>query len=121
MHFTGGMSTAMFIFYPVFLTKLGASELMIGQVMGLGAAAAVLTRPFAGHLLDVLGCRRTLLWAGLLNLLSILLLVPMRSIGVPLLGLTVLHAIAVGPLFASYFTYPPPLLPLARRIACLAM
>ena len=34
MHFTGGMSTAMFIFYPVFLTKLGAERADdTGQVM----------------------------------------------------------------------------------------
>jgi MFS family permease len=121
MHFTGGMSTAMFILYPVFLTKLGASELLIGQVMGLAAAAAVLTRPIAGHLLDVLGSRRTLFWAGLLNLASILLLVPVRSIGAPLLGLTVVHAVAVGTLFASYFTYAAHIVPPERRIEGVAM
>jgi len=121
MHFTGGMSTSMFILYPVFLTKLGADELRIGQVMGLGAAAAVLTRPVAGHLLDLLGGRRTLLGAGLLNLASILLLVPVARIGVPLLVLTVVHAIAVGTLFASYFTYAAHIVPAERRIEGVAM
>lgn len=121
MHFTGGMSTAMFILYPVFLAGLGADELLIGQVMGLGAAAAVATRPVAGHLLDLLGSRRTLLGAGLLNLLSILLLVPQHAIGVPLLALTVLHAVAVGTLFASYFTYAAHIVPIERRIEGVAM
>jgi len=121
MHFTGGMSTAMFILYPVFLTRLGADELLIGQVMGLGAAAAVLTRPVAGHLLDLLGGRRTLLGAGLLNLVSILLLVPVSRIGPVLLLLTVVHAIAVGTLFASYFTYAAHIVPVERRIEGVAM
>lgn len=121
MHFTGGMSTAMFILYPVFLTRLGADELRIGQVMGLGAAAAVVTRPVAGHLLDLLGGRRTLLGAGLLNLASILLLVPVGRIGPPLLVLTVVHAIAAGTLFASYFTYAAHIVPAERRIEGVAM
>jgi predicted MFS family arabinose efflux permease len=121
MHFTGGMSTAMFILYPVFLAGLGANELRIGQIIGLGAAAAVATRPVAGHLLDLLGSRRTLLGAGLLNLLSILLLVPQHAIAVPLLALTVLHAIAVGTLFASYFTYAAHIVPIERRIEGVAM
>ena len=121
MHFTGGMSTAMFILYPVFLARIGADELRIGQVMGLGAAAAVVTRPFAGHLLDILGSRRTLLGAGLLNLVSILGLVPLATIGVPLLFLTVLHAIAAGTLFASYFTYATHVVPAERRIEGVAM
>lgn len=121
MHFTGGMSTAMFILYPVFLARLGANELVIGQIVGLGAAAAVATRPLAGHLLDLLGSRRTLLGAGLLNLISILLLVPVASIGPLLLVLTVVHAIAVGTLFASYFTYAAHIVPEARRIEGVAM
>lgn len=121
MHFTGGMSTAMFILYPVFLARLGADELRIGQVMGLGAAAAVATRPFAGHLLDLLGSRRTLLGAGLLNLASILGLVPLATIGAPLLLLTVVHAVAVGTLFASYFTYATHIVPAERRIEGVAM
>lgn len=121
MHFTGGMSTAMFILYPVFLTQLGADEMRIGQVMGLGAAAAVATRPFAGHLLDLLGSRRTLLGAGVLNLASILGLLPLAAIGVPLLFLTVVHAVAVGTLFASYFTYATHIVPAERRIEGVAM
>ncbi len=121
MHFTGGMSTAMFVLYPVFLARLGADELVIGQVMGLGAAAAVLTRPVAGHLLDLLGARRTLSWAGAVNLVSILLLVPVREIGLPLLALTVLHGAAVGTLFAGYFTYAAHVVPAERRIEGLAM
>ena len=121
MHFTGGMSTAMFILYPVFLQQLGADEMRIGQVMGVGAAAAVATRPFAGHLLDLLGSRRTLIGAGLLNLASILGLLPLASIGVPLLLLTVVHAIAVGTLFASYFTYATHIVPAERRIEGVAM
>jgi predicted MFS family arabinose efflux permease len=115
------MSTAIFILYPLFLARLGADELVIGQVMGLGAAAAVATRPTAGHLLDLLGGRRTLLWAGAANLVSILLLVPVRQIGPPLLALTLLHAVAVGTLFASYFTYAAHIVPQERRIEGVAM
>jgi predicted MFS family arabinose efflux permease len=121
MHFTGGVSTAMFILYPLFLARLGADEMRIGQVMGLGAAAAVATRPFAGHLLDLLGSRRTLLGAGLLNLASILGLVPLATIGAPLLLLTVVHAVAAGTLFASYFTYAAHIVPAERRIEGVAM
>lgn len=121
MHFTGGMSTSMFILYPVFLTGLGADELRIGQVMGLAAGAAVLTRPIAGQLLDLLGGRRTLLGAGMLNLVSILALLPLAAIGPPLLFLTVLHAIAAGTLFASYFTYATHIVPPERRIEGVAM
>ncbi|MEW6271541.1 MAG: MFS transporter [Thermodesulfobacteriota bacterium] len=120
-HFTGGMSTGMFILYPLFLAGLGADELVIGQVMGLGAAAAVATRPVAGHLLDVLGARRTLLWGGLVNLASIVLLIFVGAIGAQLLALTVLHAVAAGTLFASYFTYATHIVPPERRIEGVAM
>ena len=103
MHFTGGMSTAMFILYPVFLQQLGADEMRIRQVMmgqgGRGRDASVRGAPArsSGQQADAVG-------AGLLNLASILGTPAARRDRRSLLLLTVVH-VAVGTLFASYFTY----------------
>ena len=115
------MSTATFILFPLFIARLGGDELLIGQVMGVGAAAAVLTRPLAGHWLDRHGGRRVLLVASAVNVVSIAALLFLDGFSLSLELLFVVHTIAAGMLFASYFTYAAHIVPLARRNEGVAM
>jgi len=115
------MSTASFILFPLFIARLGGDELLIGQVMGIGAAAAVLTRPLAGHWLDRHGGRRVLLVASAVNVVSIAALLLLDGFSLRLELLFVVHTIAAGALFASYFTYAAHIVPLARRNEGVAM
>ncbi len=121
MHFTGGMSVALFILFPLFVAARGGDELVIGQVVGAAAAAAVLTRPAAGLLLDRLGCRTTLLLAGLAHALLVGALATFPGPSWALWVLNALRAIAAGALFAGYFTYAAHVVPVSRRIEGVAM
>jgi predicted MFS family arabinose efflux permease len=121
VHFTGGMSTATFILFPLFISRQGGDELLIGQVMGIGAAAAVVTRPLAGQVLDRFGGRAVLLGAGAVNALAIAGLLLLDRLSLVLELLFVVHSVAAGALFASYFTYAAHIVPLGRRTEGVAM
>jgi predicted MFS family arabinose efflux permease len=121
VHFTGSMSGALFILFPLFIAHLGGDELVIGNTIGLGAAAAVASRPIAGHLLDRFGSRRVLLLAGVANVVLCAAFLLLSGRGVGLYVLTVAHAVAVGALFACYFTYATHIVPESRRIEGVAM
>ena len=70
IHFTGAMSHAMFVLFPLYVLRIGGDELLIGLLLGVSLAVSVAVRPFVGVLLDRVGRRRELLWASLLNALS---------------------------------------------------
>src|SRR5258708_6561491 len=70
IHFTGAMSLAMFLLFPLFVRFLGGDELTIGLLLGTGLAVSVAFRPAVGALLDGLGRRRVLLWSAVANAAS---------------------------------------------------
>ena len=121
MHFTGAMSLAMFVLVPLLIRELGGSDLTIGLVLGVGTAASVVTRPFVGMLLDSIGRRPVLLAAGMVNALSWLPFLALRTAGPWLYLWTTVHAVVWGALFASYFTYAADLTPSERRIEGVAV
>ena len=121
IHFTGGMSVAMFLLFPLFVRALGGDELAIGGLLGLGMAASVATRPVVGALLDRLGRRRVLLAAGVLNAVFSLPFLAVRTVGPALAILAALHFVVAGALFAAYFTYAADLVPATRRVEGIAM
>lgn len=121
IHFTGGMSLAMFVLLPLFIRSLGGNELTIGLVLGTGMAASVILRPAIGALLDHLGRRRVLLWSAGANVLSYPPFLLLHTSGPWLFTLTTLHLMVGGALFASYFTYVTDLIPSGRRAEGIAI
>ncbi len=121
IHFTGAMSVAMFILFPLFIRALGGNELAIGGVLGAGIAVSVAARPLVGALLDRLGRRRVLLAAGALNAVSYLPFLVVGRVGPALVVLATLHLVVAGALFAGYFTYAADLVPPGRRVEGIAV
>jgi MFS family permease len=121
LHFLGATSLAFFMLFPLFVKAIGGTELTIGLVLGAGTAASVAARPVVGVLLDRVGRRRVLAWAGLMNVLSWLPFFFLTAPGVPLYVWTIVHDIAWGALFAAYFTYAADLIPAARRAEGIAI
>jgi len=121
IHFTGAMSHAMFVLFPLYVLHLGGDALLIGLLLGISLAVSVAVRPLVGLLLDRVGRRRVLLWASLLNALSFPPFLLADHPGPLLWVLTVWHMILGGALFASYFTYAADVIPAGRRIEGLAI
>lgn len=121
VHFTGAMAAALYILFPLYVRALGGSEFTIGLYAGIAMAAAVAIRWPVGKLLDS-GRRWAVLWsASALHLVSWLLLFFTGSIGVWLAAVVVLHGLAGGTLFATYFTVANDVIPASRRAEGIAM
>jgi predicted MFS family arabinose efflux permease len=121
LHFTGAMSLAMFLLFPLYVKSLGGSEATLGALLGIGTAASVAARPLVGVLLDRLGRRRILLWFGIGNVLSWVPFLFLETVGPALYVWTTVHDVMWGGLFAAYFTYAADLAPAARRAEGIAM
>jgi MFS family permease len=121
IHFSGAMSHAMFVLFPLYVLHLGGDELLIGLLLGVSLAISVAVRPLVGMLLDRVGRRRVLLWGSLLNALSFPPFLLADEPGALLWVLTVVHMILGGALFASYFTYAADVIPSGRRVEGLAI
>ena len=50
--FTHGMAFALFIHFPGFLEDLGATEVIIGLIVGFAAVASIVVRPWVGRAMD---------------------------------------------------------------------
>jgi len=121
MHFSGGMALSLYILFPLFIRRLGGSELSIGLYAGITGAAAVIARLPVGRLLDTQGRRRVLTGAGLLHVAAWLGFLGIRRLdGVSVL-LVLIFGFASGSLFASFFTYASDIVPIARRSEGIAM
>jgi MFS family permease len=121
IHFTGAMSIGMFLLFPLFVRRLGGDELTIGLALGTGLAVSVAVRPGVGALLDRLGRRRVLLWGAAANAATYPLFLLLETPGAGLFALAIAHFVAVGALFAAYFTYAADLVPPARRAEGIAI
>src|SRR5262245_61714106 len=98
------MAAALYILFPLYVRSLGGSEFTIGLYAGIAMASAVAIRWPIGWLLDS-GRRWLVLFsASVLHLLSWLLLFPTGTIDVFLAAVVILHGVAGGTLFATYFT-----------------
>src|SRR2546425_4642225 len=115
------MSLAMFLLFPLFVRRLGGSDVAIGLLLGAGLAASVAARPLVGLALGRCGRRRVLLWTSGLTAASFLPFLALGRVGPWLLAATVVHCVLWGALFASYFTYAADLVPPGRRAEGIAV
>ena len=111
----------LYLHFPGYLKDLGADEVQIGLVFGVGAAAAIAARPTIGHAMDARGRRSVILVGGVLNVLVCALYPTIRTLGPWLYVVRIGHGIAEAMLFAGLFTYATDLLPPARRTEGMAL
>lgn len=116
-----GITFALFIHFPAFLTDLGATESTIGLVLGVGAISSLLVRGMIGRALDTIG-RRPLIIAGhIVNVVAAVLHVTVGGIGTLLIVLTLGRGIAEALLFTSLITYSSDVIPESRRTEGMAL
>jgi MFS family permease len=114
MNFFFFLSLNAFVLLPLYIHRLGGTEVEIGIVMGLYSAVGIVCQPLLGPWVDAVG-RRPFMIAGVaLLLLSELLAMGAASIG--LLALVrLLQGLAFSAYFVATFSYVVDIVPPARR------
>lgn len=105
----------LFVFFPVFIVRLGGGAAVIGAIASVGSLAALAMRPGLGALIDWRGRRFTALWSILLEAAAIALYVPVHSLGWPIYAVRVLHGAADGTARVALFAMVYEILPHGRR------
>ena len=116
-----GLSFNLFLHFPGFLNRLGASEVQIGLISGIAGVAAILARPPIGPSMDRRGRRGVILLGGMLNVLACAGYLAVSDIGPLVYGLRVVHGLGVAMLFTALFTYGADWVPASRRTEGLAL
>lgn len=109
------LAANLFVFFPVFIVRLGGGAAMIGAIASVGSLAALSVRPGVGALIDWRGRRWTAQWSILLEALAIALYVPVHSLAWPLYAVRVLHGAADGTARVALFAMVYEILPQGRR------
>lgn len=116
-----GLSFALFVHFAAFLVELGADEVRVGLVIGVGSIGSLILRPFVGVLMDRIG-RRPLIHAGnIINVLSAGLYLTVDSLSWWVYALTIVHGMAEAVLFTALATYGADIIPEDRRTEGLAL
>ena len=116
-----GMSWALFVHFPGYLQELGASEVMIGIIVGTWALSSVLIRPWVGKASDTRGRRPLIIAGNIINVTSLGLYLTVSALGPWVFIVRLIHGLGVGILFPSLFTYAADVVPPARRTEGLAL
>lgn len=116
-----GLSFSLFLHFPGFLNRLGASEVEIGLISGVAGVAAILARPPIGPSMDRRGRRRVILLGGMLNTVSCAGYLAVSAIGPLVYGLRIVQGLGVAMLFTALFTYGADWVPASRRTQGLAL
>lgn len=116
-----GLSFALFVHFAGFLVQLGADEVAIGLVIGVGSIGSLILRPFVGVLMDRIG-RRPLIHVGnAINVVSAGLYLTVDTLSWWVYVLTVIHGMAEAVLFTALATYGADIIPEDRRTEGLAL
>ena len=118
-----GVAANLFVFFPVYIVRLGGNAVAIGAIVGVGALAALAARPALVPLIEWRGRRSVALWSLMLEALAIALYVPVHSLGWPIYAVRVVQGAADGTARAALFALVFDILPqggAARRWRCSA-
>lgn len=115
------LSFMMLVHVPGYLSKLGASEGMIGLLFSACAVASLLMRPLLGRILDLTHRRTVILITGVLNVGVLLLLATTSVWGPYLWALFIIQRVLQLALFTTVLTYAADSIPVARRTQGLAI
>ncbi len=120
-HFLHALAFNLYLHLPGYLKHLGADEARIGIIFGATGAAAILTRPPMGRIMDHRGRRAIILAGGLLHLMTCLLYTTVQSAGTWVMCVRVAHGIAEAMLFTSLFAFASDTVPASRRFEGIAL
>jgi MFS family permease len=110
-----GVTANLFVFFPVYVVKLGGNAATIGAILSVGALAALAARPGLAALIDRRGRRSTALWSMMLEALAIVLYIPVHSLGWPIYAVRMLHGVVDGTARVALFALVFDILPTGRR------
>lgn len=119
--FTHGMAFALFVHFPGFLEDLGATEVVIGLIVGFAAVASIVIRPTVGRLMDRRGRRPLILAGNALNVVALLLYLTVDQIDGWVYAIRIVHGLSEAVLFTVLFTFAADWVPERRRTQGLAL
>lgn len=115
------MAFFMFVYFSVFLQRLGAGEGQIGVIIATMAMAGIAIRPTVGRMMDGAGRKPVIVAGGVAHVVVMLLYLTVTSLGAWVYVVRVLHGFAEGALFTALFTYGADIVPEERRTQGLAI
>ncbi len=116
-----GLTFALFIHYAGFLTNLGATEVRVGLIVGVGSVGSLVVRPFVGQLMDKVGRLPLIHTGNVVNVVSLVAFTSVTKISWWLYVLTIVHGFAEAILFTAIVTYVADVVPVARRTEGIAL
>ncbi len=119
--FTHSMAFALFIHFPGFLEDLGATEIVIGLIVGFAAVASIIVRPLVGRLMDTRGRRPLILFGNSLNVVALLLYLTVEQIDGWVYAIRIVHGLSEAILFTVLFTFAADWVPEQKRTQGLAL
>ena len=119
--FTHGMAFALFIHFPGFLEGLGATEAVIGLIVGFAAIASILVRHWVGRVMDQRGRRPLILMGNSLNVVALLAYLTVVQIDGWVYAIRVVHGLSEAVLFTVLFTFAADWVPAEKRTQGLAL
>jgi MFS family permease len=115
------LAANLFVFFPVFVVRLGGGAAQIGAIVGVGALAALAARPALVPLLEWRGRRAVALWALVLEGLVIALYLPVHALGWPIYVVRILQGVVDGTARAALFAMTFDVIPNGRRGQAMAL
>ena len=109
------LAANLFVFFPVFIVRLGGGAAQIGEIVAVGALAALAARPGLVPLLEWRGRRAVALWSLVLEGLVIALYLPIHSLGWPIYAVRILQGVVDGTARAALFAMIFDVIPKGRR------
>jgi len=116
-----GVAANLFVFFPVYIVRLGGGAASIGAIVSVGALAALAARPSLVPLIERRGRRSVALWSMMLEALAIVLYIPVHALGWPIYAVRVLHGVADGTARVALFALVFDILPQGRRGEAMAL
>lgn len=110
-----GVAANLFVFFPVYIVKLGGDAASIGAIVSVGGLAALAARPGLVPLIDRRGRRSMALWSLMLEGLAVVLYIPVHSLGWSIYAVRVLQGAADGTARVALFALVFDILPQGRR------
>lgn len=119
--FSHGMAYSLYVHFPGFLEGLGATEVIIGLIVGFAAVASITVRPWVGRVMDRRGRRPLILAGNALNVIAVLLYLTVARIDGWVYAIRIIHGLSEAVVFTVLFTFAADWVPERKRTQGLAL